>query len=184
MWGEDITRYSVKWNRKEYIDYCDGIANPRNPLFFVGKRLLVREITNPSIYAAITNKEQYNDPAIIIVKDNPAYSLDCLLAILNSKLATYYHFNHSPKATKGAFPKILVQDIKDFPLPKLNNDDKLRLESLVFEILKIKNTDEYTETQNLEEEIDSIVYKLYGLTYEEVKVVDPETSITKEEYNQ
>lgn len=37
----------------------------------MGKRLLVREITNPSIFAAITEKEQYNDPAIIIVKDNP-----------------------------------------------------------------------------------------------------------------
>lgn len=110
LWGEDVKRYVVKWNGKEYIDYCKGIANPRHPKFFRGKRLLIREITNPSIYAAITTEELYNDPAIIIVLDNnnDSYPLEVVLAILNSKLATFYHFNHSPKATKGAFPKILV----------------------------------------------------------------------------
>lgn len=53
LWGEDVTRYNLTWNGKEYIDYCNGIANPRNPSFFVGKRMLVREITNPSIFAAL-----------------------------------------------------------------------------------------------------------------------------------
>lgn len=114
LWGEDVKRYVVKWNGKEYIDYCKGIANPRHPKFFRGKRLLIREITNPSIYAAITTEELYNDPAIIIVLDNnnDSYPLEVVLAILNSKLATFYHFNHSPKATKGAFPKILVTIVR------------------------------------------------------------------------
>lgn len=182
LWGEDVTRYSVKWNKQEYIDYCDGIANPRNPLFFTGKRLLVREITNPSIYAAITDKEQYNDPAIIIVKDNPLYSLDCLLGILNSKLATFYHFNHSPKATKGAFPKILVQDIKDFPLPIISDDAKNQIEVLVSHILTAKREDSNTDTSIEEQEIDRLVYHLYGLTYDEVLIVNPKTPITKEKY--
>lgn len=183
LWGEDVTRYSVKWNKHEYIDYCDGIANPRNPYFFTGKRLLVREITNPSIYAAITDKEQYNDPAIIIVKDNPLYSLDCLLGILNSRLATFYHFNHSPKATKGAFPKILVQDIKEFPLPIISDDEKNQIEALVSLILTAKREDFNTDMSIEEQEIDCLVYHLYGLTYDEVLIVDPETSITEEEYN-
>ena len=182
LWGEDVTRYSINWNGKEYIDYCDGIANPRNPQFFIGKRLLIREITNPSIFAAITNKEQYNDPAIIIVKDNPAHSLLCILSILNSKLATYYHFNHSPKATKGAFPKILVQDIKNFPLPIINDNDKNIIESLVSNIVIAKRTDFNVDTTSEEQEIDRLVYKLYGLTYDEVKIVDPETPITEEAY--
>ena len=136
---------------------------------------MIREITNPSIFAAITDKEQYNDPAIIIVKDNPCHSLSCVLAILNSKLATFYHFNHSPKATKGAFTKILVQDIKDFTLPIINETDKYRIEELVSKILDTKNTDVNAETSKEEQEIDCLVYKLYGLTYDEVKIVDPET---------
>ena len=180
--GEDVTRYYVKWNQKEYIDYCSGIANPRNPKFFNGKRLLVREITNPSIYAAITEKEQYNDPAIIIVKDSDCYSIDCLLGILNSKLATFYHFNHSPKATKGAFPKILVSDIKEFPLPNIDDNDRLLMEKFVSAIQTSKSVNFLYDTSKEEKKIDLLVYKLYGLTYNEVLIVDPQTPITRDEY--
>lgn len=179
LYGEDVNRYILLWNGKEYIDYCSGLANPREPKYFKGRRLLIREITNPSIYAVITDEEFYNDPAIIIVKDNIKYSIKCTLAILNSKLATFYHFNHSPKATKGAFPKILVQDIKEFPIPNINDKYKERLEILVDEILRIKNNNKDSETYLLENEIDFIVYKL---NYDEILIIDPETSITKEEY--
>lgn len=182
LWGEDIKRYSVNWNGKEYIDYCNGIANPRQPKFFVGKRILIREITNPSIFAALTNEELYNDPAIIIIKDNSAYSLDVVLGILNSKLATFYHFNHSPKATKGVFPKILVQDIKDFPLPDVPSAAKSHMENLVTTILAIKRENAQADTTNYEQKIDKIVFQLYGLTYDEVLIVDPNPPFTREEY--
>lgn len=183
MWGEDVKRYNITWNKKEYIDYCREIANPRQPKFFIGKRLLIREITNPSIYASITTDELYNDPAIIIVKDNSAYSLEVVLAILNSKLATFYHFNHSPKATKGAFPKILVQDIKDFPLPDISDEQEESITEIVNRILDLKEADCDTDTTSLENDIDKRVYHLYGLTYDEVIIVDPYTPISREEYN-
>ena len=182
LWGEDVTRYSVQWNQKEYLDYCSGIANPRNPKFFKGKRMLVREITNPSIYAAITEKEQYNDPAIIIVKDSDCYSIYCLLGIINSKLATFYHFNHSPKATKGAFPKILVADIKEFPLPNIDEKNRVLIEELVSAIHMAKSLNSLADTSKEEQKIDLLVYKLYGLTYDEVLIVDPQTPISREEY--
>ena len=38
-------------------------------------------------------------------------------------------------------------------------------------------------TCNIENKINLLVYKLYNLTYEEVLIVDPETPITKEEYD-
>ena len=183
LWGEDVRRYEVKWNNKEYIDYCDGIANPRQPKFFKGKRLLVREITNPSIYAAITSEELYNDPSVLIILDsNNNYALEIVLAILNSKLATFYHFNHSPKATKGAFPKILVLDLKEFPLPKYNKDIFDKLKNYVNTILESKKENPMGDTSELENQIDLIVYRLYNLTYDEVLIVDPDSPITREEY--
>lgn len=178
LWGEDVKRYALQWNGKEWIDYCEGIANPRKPEFFIGKRLLVREITNPSIFAVITSEELYNDPAVIIVKDGEQYSLEVVLAILNSKLATFYHFNHSPKATKGAFPKILVQDIKDFPLPSINNEQKDKLVQKSTAILSAKESNPQSDTSAEEHEIDRLVYELYGLTNGEVKIIDPnETTV-------
>lgn len=172
LWGEDVKRYALQWNGEEWINYCDGIANPRKPEFFIGKRLLVREITNPSIFAVITSEELYNDPSIIIVKDSDQYSLEVVLAILNSKLATFFHFNHSPKATKGAFPKILVQDIKDFPLPTISDEKKEILSQKVTSILLTKQTNPLTDTSTEERKIDRIVYDLYGLTEEEIAIVE------------
>lgn len=180
LWGEDVKRYDVNWNGREYIDYCDGIANPRQPKFFRGKRLLVREITNPSIFAAITSEELYNDPAILVVLDNMGcYPIEVVLAILNSKLATFYHFNHSPKATKGAFPKILVLDLKEFPLPTLNKTINSQIMSIVDDLILCKGD---SEQVGLENQIDYLVYKLYNLTYDEILIVDPDTQITREEY--
>ena len=182
LWGEDVTRYNLTWNGQEYIDYCKGIANPRNPSFFVGKRMLVREITNPSIFAALIEIEAYNDPPIIIVKESRDYPIEILVGIMNSKLATFFHFNHSPKATKGAFPKILVQDIKEFPLPKVNSDERKILMRLVDDVTTIKKGKSIADTSALENQIDFLVYHLYGLTYDEVLIVDPETPISREEY--
>ena len=182
LWGEDVTRYNLTWNGKEYIDYCNGIANPRNPSFFVGKRMLVREITNPLIFAALVEIEAYNDPSIIIVKESRDYPIEILVGIMNSKLATFFHFNHSPKATKGAFPKILVQDIKEYPLPKVNSDKRKIFMRLVDDVTTIKKGKSIADTFALENQIDFLVYHLYGLTYDEVLIVDPETPISREEY--
>ncbi len=44
--------------------------------------------------------------------------------------------------------------------------------------------DSIADTQKLENRIDFLVYQLYGLTYDEVLVIDPKTSITREDYTQ
>ena len=176
--GEDIRPYLVKWNGQEYIDYCDEIANPREPKFFKGRRLLVREITNPKIYAGYTEYEQYHDPAIIVVLNNDENEILFLLGILNSKLATFYHFNASPKATKGAFPKILVKDIQDYPLPEYKNNkgDIIAVVKRIHSITKdedyLQNSQKQAKVQSLEREIDQLVYKLYGLTGDDIKIVE------------
>lgn len=174
--GQDITPYKVDWNKQEYIDYCDGIANPRKPKFFKGNRVLVREITNPKIFAGFTSHEQYHDPAIIAILDNENGILP-LLAILNSKLATFHHFNSSPKVTKGAFPKILVKDIKEFPLPEWLQTQELT--QLVAQILSHTEKSDYLENgssqvavKKLEQEIDGLVYELYNLTEDEKAIIE------------
>lgn len=174
LYGGDVIRYNVKWNGKEYIDYGVGIANPRDPKFFCGKRILIREITNPRIYASIVEEELYNDPSVIIIKEGShSFSLEALLGILNSKLGTFYHFNSSPKATKGAFPKILVYDIANFPIPEnLLTNSNIELKEKVTQILTLKKQDPGADTTALEAEIDRLVYGLYGLTEEEIQIVE------------
>jgi hypothetical protein len=155
-----------------------------DPIFFTSNRLLVREITNPSIIACLVSQEYINDPQLIpiISKTDNNQDLQYLWAILNSKLATFYHFNHSPKATKGAFPKILVQDIKEFPLPAVTESQKQTIIELVDKVLSEKKENPQANTGDLENDIDKQVYHLYNLTYDEILIVDPETPITREEY--
>jgi hypothetical protein len=182
IYGRDISKYDYSVSG-EFIKYGKHVACYVNPIFFTSPRLLVREITNPTIIACFITDSYINDPQLlpIIAKDGSLESLYYLWGILNSKLATFYHFNHSPKATKGAFPKILVQDIKDFPLPVVSNDVKSIITELVKQVLE--NHSKGLDTKTDEQQIDLIVYHLYDLTYDEVLIVDPETPITKEEYN-
>lgn len=174
--GEDVRRFSLKWNGKDYLEYCDELANPRQPKFFQEPRVLVREITNPRIYAAYTTEVAYNDPAIIniLASNDERFSLQALEAILNSQLATFYHFNSSPKATKGSFPKILVDDIREFPLPNpdLHSEQLRAIDSLGSEIRSVIGDEtKAAELAELEDALDETIYELYGLDEEAVALI-------------
>lgn len=54
--------------------------------------------------------------------------------------------------------------------------------TLVDQILNAKAQIHKADTSELEKQIDEMVYKLYGLTYEEVKIVDPVFWLTEEEF--
>lgn len=181
LYGRDISKYSYK-STGEYVKYGRHLACYVDIRFFNQDRIVVREITNPTIIACRLKEIYVHDPQLIAVIPKDDSSLNILWAVLNSKLATFYHFNHSPKATKGAFPKILVSDVKTFPLPNIDEETRIVIDEKVSRILSAKQSDSSTDTTALENEIDFMVYKLYGLTYDEVLVVDPETPITREQY--
>lgn len=184
IYGKDITKYTYNATG-DYVKYGKHVACYVNLDFFTLPRLLVREITNPTIIACYVDVPFINDPQLLPIinkKNNKIYTLHLLWGILNSKLATFFHFNHSPKATKGAFPKILVQDIKDFPIPDISKEINEKLEHLANEIISRKEIDPAADVAKEEREIDRIVYHIYDLTYDEVLIVDSQTTITREEY--
>ena len=43
-------------------------------------------------------------------------------------------------------------------------------------------SDRHADTSELEKECDRLVYKLYQLTYDEVKIIDPKFELTEQEY--
>ncbi len=165
--GESILRYKLNYCNNLFIDYdINKIANPRKPDYFKGRRLLIREITNPRIYATFTCDEYYNDPAIIIVKDHDAdIDLYTLLALINSKLYTFFHFNFSPKSSKGLFPKLLVNDIKNLPIPKIDSNIDNTLKGLVSNQMESYSND-------VDSQIDKIIYKLFNLNEEDISIIE------------
>lgn len=66
-------------------------------------------------------------------------------------------------------------------LPIETKVDITPIANLVNKIIELKESNPLNDTTILETEIDRLVYKLYGLTYDEVLIVDPGTPITCEE---
>lgn len=165
IFGRDLNRFGIIDKQKTtYVKYGKHLAGYVDIKFFNQKRLLVREITNPRIIATIIEEEYVNDPQLISIIKKTDLSLEFLWAILNSKLATFYHFNFSPKATKGDFPKILVKDIKEFPLAMPN--DTILFETIVEYLIFLKTLDKESldiqlKIAYLQQVIDGMVYELY-----------------------
>jgi hypothetical protein len=112
-------------------------------------------------------------------ENSKQFNLKYLLAILNSKFA--YKFLDSVRRSQiGFYP----DDLKKLPIKKISFQKQQPFITLVDQILNIKQNDPNADTKHLEDQIDIMVYKLYELTYEEVKVIDPEIEkiISKEEY--
>lgn len=183
--GRDITKfaYSIKG---EFVKYGKHLACHVDLKYFSKERIVVREITNPTIIACKIEEDVIcvHDPQLIsIIAREGQLSLNILWAILNSKLATFFHFNHSPKATKGAFPKILVQDIKDFPIPDIPERIQETITTKVSDIMLQNQLDSQSDVSAIEKDIDEIVYHLYDLTYDEVLIIDPQIPISRGEYD-
>ena len=84
----------------------------------------------------------------------------------------WYHYNTSPKAKKGMFPKVLVDDLNKIPIPPLTEDFISTSISLVNSILNSKKQDIKNDTSFFENQIDQLVYQLYGLTEDEILTIE------------
>lgn len=107
------------------------------------------------------------------------YDYKYLLAILNSKLINWYFLSFLSEKLH-----FYPDDAKRLPIKKLDKSEQKDFIRIVNEILKCKQQNPQTNTKHLEDQIDIMVYKLYNLTYEEVKIIDLEIEkiISKEEY--
>ena len=101
-----------------------------------------------------------------------------LLGVMNSKYASILLTN-----LRGGDYHIYPEHIRNIPIPSATVKQQQPIIALVDKILAAKKADSQADTSAWEAEIDFLVYKLYGLTYDEVLVVDPGTGITREEYD-
>ncbi|EPP8196905.1 DUF7149 domain-containing protein [Campylobacter lari] len=105
---------------------------------------------------------------------NSKNELKYLLGFLNSSLIFYYFKNIGHLYSDKGF-LLSNQYVEKFPIPKINSkNEKLANEliSLVDEILKAKEQDKNADTKTQEDKINSIVYKLYNLNEEEIKIIE------------
>jgi len=155
IWGKDISRYNIQWGG-DYVNYDGNIADTltlddikskegmnkqnridfalRNPEIFERKKLVVRK-TGDKLIACVDEENYYFDTLVngIYPKSNE-FSVEYLLAILNSKPATsFYRLLHDIKGK--VFAKITVDNLYSFPIPEGSTSQRKDLEDLVKFIL-------------------------------------------------
>ncbi|EAJ9052512.1 class I SAM-dependent DNA methyltransferase, partial [Campylobacter jejuni] len=133
------------------------------------------------VYPCIMAKEPYFSyetsfafamaPANIITSNSDI--LKYILAFLNSDFI--YLMLRKFYMGGGIEGELKTNNLEKLPIPKINSkNQKLadELINLVDEILKAKEQDKNANTQELENKINSLVYKLYNLTEEEIKIIE------------
>ena len=107
--------------------------------------------------------------------------LKSIVAIINSKLMSFWlRINFNSLKMAGGYINVGVNEISSIPIANISNRNQFV--DLVDKIQAEKSINPETDTSQLDSQIDLLVYHLYGLTYDEVLIVDPETPITREEY--
>ena len=108
---------------------------------------------------------------IILLNPKESKHFKILLGILNSKLISFFiRGSYSTLGIGGGinFSRDMVEGL---PLPQLSSESE-KIIPYVDEIMKAKIQNVYADTSALESEIDYLVYRLYGLTEEEIKIVE------------
>ncbi|GAA9746233.1 class I SAM-dependent DNA methyltransferase [Helicobacter pylori] len=99
-----------------------------------------------------------------------------ILGVLNSSFMSWYaRENFKDKHMSGGYlglNKGNLEKLPMFELEKSNQPTANKIIALVDKILKSKEKDPKANTQRLEKEIDALVYQLYHLTDEEIKIIE------------
>ena len=95
------------------------------------------------------------------------FAVKYLLAVMNSTVARDFL-----RANRRSNIHLYPDDWKKLPIPDVPPEQQKPIVALVDRILKAKRADPATDTSALEREIDQRVYALYGLTADEIKIVE------------
>lgn len=169
-----------------------------------GEQYLYPMLPNNAKILGINRYNLYNSPKIIIAKmslrlegffdekgEYASINTNCLHSIkvsplklmgwIHSKLFNYiYECYFEGLRMSGNYLPFTAPYLSCMCVPV--NINFLEIDNLVSSIFNAKRLAVDTDITALEQQIDLLIYHLYNLTYDEVLIVDPQTSITREQY--
>jgi hypothetical protein len=183
--GRSAEELSGKWYGMMYLDSCAYFAVPH---------ILTPSLSNRSNFALGTGDLFVTGTAgvtSIIPRDDLKESIQYSLGVLNSSLLSFYAVGHSPVFSGGYF-KFSAPDLKKLPIRRINFDDPEdvarhdKMVALVEQMLDLHKklaaasipadrTLYQRQIDATDREIDGLVYELYGLTKEEIEIIEEAT---------
>jgi hypothetical protein len=191
---DEVRRYHLTWNGK-WVHYTkdyfgkNEYAGLGKPEYFECQKLVIRR-TGDYVLACIDEDGFYfSNNVFVCIPKNENVDMKVFLAILNSRLLTWYYRTVQPRVGK-MFAEIKINIINDFPIPfgklLLSSQKKLcgNLVELSEQMLAVQAKLYDIETFSLsadlhrkrieiiDKQIDAVVYELYGLTTDEITIVE------------
>ncbi|RKY07936.1 MAG: hypothetical protein DRP66_05635 [Planctomycetota bacterium] len=191
----DIYRYQTNFIAPSWVEYGPKMREyPKEFKWFEGPRLLLRRLVNrrQRLMASFTPETVITNKNLYTVLSIPPIRHECVLGILNSKLISRLYLAMVSQSTKDDFPQVTIRDIRNLPFPTFNlsnptdksrHDKMVSLVQTMLDLNKVlqtaKTPDEKTALQRqitaTDNQIDQLVYELYDLTEEEIKIVEAAT---------
>jgi hypothetical protein len=191
--GKHIGRYSLLWQKNNWVKYGKWLAEPRQPEKYEGEKILIRKIISDTLIASYVQETSYCNTLLFVLKKKIGTTIHYmyLLGVLNSHLMGWFFRKKFQISYEDTFPQIMIRDILEFPVRTIDftkPEDKKMHDDLVAYVEKILDLHKQIAELNFDSEkepierqikatdkkIDQLVYQLYGLTEEEIKVVEGE----------
>lgn len=190
LWGKKVNLYKKNYyNTWLDIDKCSLNKNTKE--FFKLPKIIIRGVAKK--LTAQIDKEGVGLLVAVhsaIPKNEQEYSSLYILSLLNSKLLNYFHIMkfYTARIPEGSL-KYPVAFLKTIPIKICSQDIQQKFNNIANKILNNTESNDYEtniEKQNkvaeYENQIDLMVYKLYELTFDEVKTIDDDFTMTEAEY--
>ncbi|MDR1762779.1 MAG: hypothetical protein LBR64_02310 [Dysgonamonadaceae bacterium] len=181
----DTKKFYIDW-QKEFIPisiYSNAIIQE-----FMKEKIVIGRVTK-SIQACLDLAKHFIGKATLITDSK--IDLKFLLGILNSSFINCWYFlKYETTHMAGGYLRFDIPYLEQIPIPAIPLSAQQPIISLVEQILAAKhgiagqarNDGGVADTSAQERQIDALVYKLYGLDYEEVKIIEPEFWLSESEY--
>jgi hypothetical protein len=144
---------------------------------FKKKKLIWLELTDKGRFALCEEEIYLLNSAYFLIPPKQ-HNSKYLLALLNSKLIEFYLRLIAETSGMGT-ARWINNHVKEFPIPELQQQNQKPFIDLVDKILAITKDEDYlknptkqAKVKEYEKQIDQLVYRLYDLTPEEIKIIE------------
>ncbi len=187
--GGDIGRYRTNMVEPRYLKYGPWLAEPRPSVDFDAPEKIVMRQTGDSIVATVDRNRCLcmNNMHVLLPRETSP-SLEYCLGVLNSKLMNWYYRSLNPEAGE-ALAEVKKSHVACLPirLCDVKTGAEKRLYGLMVELVKTMVCLNVTRKESssaadrqladrdigmVDKRIDKLVYDLYGLTSDEIEVVE------------
>lgn len=169
--AEKILVHRVSGDRGKAAYDCQGTFCNDSVIVFVPWRML-RSLRNRSLSKSARYKDEKPWRAGLpdregCEKTSWRFAVKYLLAVMNSAFARDFL-----RANRRSNVQLYPDDWKKLPIPDVSPEEQKPIIELVDKILSAKRADPQADVSQWEREIDELVYRLYGLTQDEIRVVE------------